>query len=269
MMSKYSQCSFLQPDIRSEDYPGYSPYTYCLANPVNYTDPTGMWPTEEAARMAHFVYKMEVVCFLGGWEWDEESKFNITKKDNGFQSMLFRREKSNGEMEYALAFAGTDPNDPKDIKQDVLQVFGLSSQYSEAMRLAVKFQEQFTGDRTFVGHSLGGGLSSVAAQITSGYAMTFNAAGVSPLTMIPNPLARIDAYVTVTDPLNILQNNIRFLPDVDGDVHLRLPHSMDIRHGHDITNFYEPDILDRFIDRSKDKIRRGYRNIIRSIRRNR
>ncbi len=34
--------SFTQPDPKAETYPALSPYAYCAANPIRYTDPTGM-----------------------------------------------------------------------------------------------------------------------------------------------------------------------------------------------------------------------------------
>ena len=33
---------FTSPDPKSADYPSVSPYTHCAANPLRFTDPTGM-----------------------------------------------------------------------------------------------------------------------------------------------------------------------------------------------------------------------------------
>ncbi len=33
---------FTTPDPKSADYPSFSPYTHCAANPLRFTDPTGM-----------------------------------------------------------------------------------------------------------------------------------------------------------------------------------------------------------------------------------
>ena len=40
---------FTTPDPKSADYPSLSPYTHCAANPLRFTDPTGMWTVKVSA----------------------------------------------------------------------------------------------------------------------------------------------------------------------------------------------------------------------------
>ncbi len=40
---------FTTPDPKSADYPSFSPYTHCAANPLRFTDPTGMWTVKVSA----------------------------------------------------------------------------------------------------------------------------------------------------------------------------------------------------------------------------
>lgn len=53
-------------------------------------------------------------------------------------------------------------------------------QFGNAKELGVKFSNAYNdGERTFVGHSLGGGLASVAAMATEMPAITFNPAALN------------------------------------------------------------------------------------------
>ena len=40
---------FTTPDPKSADYPSLSPYAHCAANPLRFTDPTGMWTVKVSA----------------------------------------------------------------------------------------------------------------------------------------------------------------------------------------------------------------------------
>lgn len=56
---------------------------------------------------------------------------------------------------------------------------------------------------TYTGHSLGGGLAETNAITTGDKAITFNAAGVSPLTA--SGKTKTTAFIMTTDPLNLIQ----------------------------------------------------------------
>ena len=74
-------------------------------------------------------------------------------------------------------------------------------------------------------------------------AFTFNAAGVSMATKIREggisqaykSENNINAYITITDPLNIIQNRTILLPNVNGNRKYVLPNRL---NGHSIDNFY-------------------------------
>src|SRR5690606_1455096 len=77
---------------------------------------------------------------------------------------------------------------------------------------------------------------------TGGSAITFNAAGLSPASLIKysdfskwsgGKRPQVDAYITTEDPLNNLQNN-SILPDVNGTRHYE---KGVLGNGHSIDNF--------------------------------
>lgn len=89
---------------------------------------------------------------------------------------------------------------------------------------------------------MGGGLAEANAINTRGRAITFNQAGVSPFTKGRFGLngASVDAYITATDPLNILQDIITPLPATSGKRHYLAPKSWGaIFNGHSIDNSIE------------------------------
>ncbi|MBI1348011.1 tandem-95 repeat protein [bacterium] len=81
------------------------------------------------------------------------------------------------------AFAGTDQAF-EDGWTDVIQGLGYSDiQYRFAFEDASRLHQQVNGGSLhFVGHSLGGGLATLAALVTGRQATTFNAAGLHPFT---------------------------------------------------------------------------------------
>jgi RHS repeat-associated protein len=98
--------------------------------------------------------------------------------DSGFNAALFE----NGEGEYVLAFEGT--HDLKDVGTDLLNAFGIrTSQYDSAVGLGKSVRLALGDNLTMTGHSLGGGLASVAALAADTNGVTFNAAGVTQGTL--------------------------------------------------------------------------------------
>jgi len=123
----------------------------------------------------------------GEGDWSVSSAANglLMKDDDiGFKSNLFERSLSNGGKEYCYAFAGTDfefsLNSFKDWKNNVENFLnGSAPQYAMAYKNAKALVVDYgLKNITFTGHSLGGGLASLAAEVTGKYAFTFNAAGL-------------------------------------------------------------------------------------------
>ena len=238
---------WLSTDPMELKYPNVSTYAYCANNPVKLIDILGFEPTEEeAARMADYVYGNGNVILTEGWiESKNNYGISMDHSGSGFKSQLFERT-IDGVTEYTYAFAGTDFTSLDDWGNNISQLLGSSEQYSIAMNNAkVLVRELKNQELTFVGHSLGGGLAAASAYATNGRAMTFNAAGVSPLTVNKTSKARIDAYITRRDELHYFQSTMK-LPTADGTKHWRNSASNVL--GHSIENFYKPNLLKRTRD---------------------
>ncbi|MDH5366188.1 MAG: hypothetical protein OEW67_04325 [Cyclobacteriaceae bacterium] len=253
----------LSVDQMADKYPGISPYAYTYNNPVNYIDPTGKEGIEtgggpskrEAAAMAAHVYGDKSDKILkGGWKVSKRD-FGIEKNNkNGFKSQVYERTAKRGEnkgtTEYTYATAGTE--DTADAIADAIQPLGLSSQYKLSKKNAKSISNQVGAENslTFTGHSLGGGQAAANAYSTGRNAITFNAAGVSGFTKLANPDSKIEAYIMWTDPLNAIQNNSDWMPNVNGNRHYLYSFKKEaLINGHSMDN-----ILDLFqvYDRSGD-----------------
>lgn len=243
---------FMTQDPLAENEPGISPYVYCRNNPIRYVDPNGKEPTEEeAARIAAHVYGDQNDDILVG-NWRVSSReFGISNK-YGLKSQVYEKvDKAGKVLEYVYATAGTEKRDIKDWVADITQVVGASRQYHVSAANAQKVSSELNKEGielNYVGHSLGGGEAALNSLLTYGEgkgrrALTFNAAGVSLATKIkegglsiPFKSERsIKAYITLTDPLNIIQNGNKLLPSVNGKRAYVLPKRI---NGHDIENFY-------------------------------
>jgi len=112
-----------------------------------------------------------------------------TNEVPGFTAALYK-DYIAGPEQYILVFAGT--NDVPDIIVDAYQAFGeVTGQYNYAMEIGFRLSEiqRLSNDNLMVtGHSLGGGLASAASIVGNLPAITFNAAGLHPLTLF-EPLA--------------------------------------------------------------------------------
>ncbi len=115
--------------------------------------------------------------------------------------------------QYVLAFAGTDVLSLRDWTTDLFQAFGLpTAQYATAAKYAQSAALRFGSNLRFTGHSLGGGLASLAAIRTGLHATTFNAAGLSSQTAsrynrtLNNSSVLIHAYYSSYDVLSLLQD---------------------------------------------------------------
>lgn|SRR5690554_1157716 len=234
---------WLSVDPLAEVQPNKTPYHYTSNNPINRIDPTGMLdePTpKEAAMIAKHVYgdKKDPGYLIGGWKVSDVGKgLELSNEESGFKSGVYERT-TNGVTEYVYATAGTD--DWQDVKHDVLQPLGMSSQYKESLE-NVKNLKDIIGNAelTFTGHSLGGGLAENNSLHTGDKAITFNAAGVSPLTSGTQRKSNTDAYIMTTDPLNAVQRST-ILPAAGGNRHYLQPRSASgVYNGHSINSIIE------------------------------
>ena len=233
---------WLSVDPLTEKMPNDGAYIFSFNNPVRFIDPDGKEPTPyEAALMASHVYDGKVKL-AGGWKVSNVAKgINLSNDNSGFKSAIYERTVK-GKKEYTYATAGTEAS-WKDVGADVKQPLGLSQQYKDSEKTTNLIKQRIgSAEITFTGHSLGGGLAEANAVSTGGRAITFNQAGVSPFTKGRFGLngAKVDAYITATDPLNILQDIITPLPAASGKRHYLAPKSWSaIYNGHSIDNSIE------------------------------
>jgi autotransporter-associated beta strand protein len=97
--------------------------------------------------------------------------------------------------QYVLAFKGTTITSIDDLRADIQQNYTYSDMYDDAVRLAEKVIHDYSvngGVVSFTGHSLGGGLASLAALVTQHYAVTFNAASLSDKIILLYPSLNFD-----------------------------------------------------------------------------
>ena len=242
-------------DPLAEKYYSLSPYLWCAGNPVKFVDPDGCEPTiDEAAAIAAHVYgDRPNEILIGGWQVSQLIlNLNYNNPASGFKSNLYERVVDGVVTEYVYATAGTE--DGRDWIANVTQLTGLSYQYLKSGENAKAISAALSNmELNFVSHSLGGGEAALNSILTSSEsligrkAFTFNAAGVSKATKffvggmsaLKKSENEIIAYITITDPLNIIQNNNtniigNNLPDVNGNRHYMLPKCL---NGHSIDNF--------------------------------
>ncbi|MBO4849590.1 MAG: hypothetical protein J5529_01675 [Prevotella sp.] len=217
---------------------GY-PYVMNYNNPLRFIDSNGRKPEPaEAARIAAHVYGDKTDDILiGGWRVSHRNfKEDLGLRDAaGLKSMVYEKVVNGIVTEYVYATAGTD--DWRDCLEDFLQPFGLSEQYHIAAENAKKISKELGNkELSYVGHSLGGGEAALNSLLTYGQgkgrkAFTFNAAGVSDVTKILEGSLKtlfqsensIEAYILRTDPLNMIQNKNKLMPDVNGNKHYLWP----------------------------------------------
>ncbi|WNL46592.1 hypothetical protein RKE25_02840 [Dyella sp. BiH032] len=103
---------------------------------------------------------------------------SLEDPSTGFRAAIYQD--ANGDR--VLAFAGS--NDAKDWLNNAEQGLGISAaQYNQAVALATEARAAFGDSLAITGHSLGGGLASIASLATDSASVTFNAAGLNDATL--------------------------------------------------------------------------------------
>ena len=95
---------------------------------------------------------------------------------NGMEAGVY----TDGNGRFVVAYAGNDTGGVEDVGTVIAQSAGFQTrQYDNAVALAHQVENAFGGDNVvYTGHSLGGGLASLAAAATGSTAVTFSAQGI-------------------------------------------------------------------------------------------
>ncbi|WP_281645170.1 RHS repeat-associated core domain-containing protein [Parendozoicomonas sp. Alg238-R29] len=144
--------------------------------------------------------------------------------DNGYQAAVFFNGRTGSS--YIKAFAGT--NGWSDLDDNLANALGepfgwTASQYTTARKNAIRFQNTYSslGKLSFAGHSLGGGLATVASLATDIRAIVFNPASVSDSVLNRMDLSDenvdklVDVYFISGELVTFLQDNT-FVKDAGG-----------------------------------------------------
>ena len=178
---------FFAVDPLSKEYPWYSPYQFSGNRLIDMIELEGKEPTaSEAAELANDVYDPSGNELKGGWKPSgRNTGISTVNEETGFKSGLYERLQNNGKLEYAYVTAGTDITSLADWKTNIDQIVsGDTEQYSQSVFNSMVLDFEIGDSKlTFVGHSLGGGLASANAKAVNREAITFNAAGLSKLTV--------------------------------------------------------------------------------------
>ena len=177
---------------------------------------------------------------------------DLDDPSTGFKADIYKDDK----WDYVLAYRGTysDPDNPEnDLVHDwskewtddnLRQGIGMGSkQYEKSIDLAKKAKKgaaQKGKQLTITGHSLGGGLATVAGAATSSKTYAFCPAGVHPNTYkmygVKHPdTSKVHTYYSNQDFLNMASNNISFMPKAAGErIMLHTMDSFGFTRGHDL-----------------------------------
>ncbi len=205
-----------------------------------YTQPE----VSESAEMSNHVYSIdqagvEAGARAGRSEWKLKEKYIGS---DGFKAGLYSRT-IEGETFYTLAFAGTD--DAQDGLTDVVMGGGalVSMQSVQTIittnKVAGVIKGEDYGFLHYTGHSLGGGLASIASMQKGNKATTFNAMGLTWAFEYGNPFAHrgsekltlINAYIIEGEILNTLQpskaEGTQWIMKAEGNYNMADKHSID------------------------------------------
>ncbi|MGH2565255.1 MAG: lipase family protein, partial [Ginsengibacter sp.] len=165
----------------------------------------------EDANMSKYAYGGDDAknAKLGNWSPISSKGLGLNEDaGSGYKAQLFAKIVNGKIVAYNYAFAGTQKS-AADVMTDAAQPLGLSTQYDQAQGNAKILEQNYPGI-TFTGHSLGGGLASLAALVTGNHAITFNAQGLSAATMDEYNITNasqdnIDAVVIYGEPVDMGQ----------------------------------------------------------------
>lgn len=174
-------------------------YTYNMQSPIEKSIPSVIGDLikakEEKEKEEQSLLEYKLKTEKKGWfivSHKQLTDLNLTNRlvdfTNGFYSQLFVKDDSTRGRIYAYCTCGTNMTSIKDwFDTNISQgLIGLSAQYTKSVQNA-QILDKAIGSKAillFIGHSLGGGLASNNAIVTSKrYAITFNAAGLSPLRL--------------------------------------------------------------------------------------
>ncbi len=149
--------------------------------------------------------------------------------NTGFRAMLYQ---SRDTQEIVVVYRGVrKSNLIRDSQTCLSQGLGFgAAAYQQAIKLAKAVAEVYGDKVTFTGHSMGGGLAAAAAIVANRPAVTFNSAGVHPVTLeefglddatINERLKAIENYYVPGEWLSTLQRP-RFIKSAAG-IHIPLP----------------------------------------------
>lgn len=154
-------------------------------------------------------------------------QYNEKEKDTGFHAEIYYNSVTD---EYAISFEGSS-SQTKDWANNILNGVGADTpQFLSALEIGKAVGELPEGyNINFTGHSLGGGLASVAGLVSGAPTITFNAEGISDDFLAKHDLLdkknshdyNIKAIISNTDLLNVTQKYV--VPTVEAGVNATLP----------------------------------------------
>ena len=233
-------------DLAIAPGPGLASILGTLSQMVVLNEGTGEFNlVNDYARIAAHVYGNRKDTILSKqWTYLGNRYHNLQLDDekSGLQAALYC--KKGDTPQYVYAIAGTRGSDIKDWKANAGQLIGYSDQYERACEIAAKLSDRLGISRlVMVGHSKGGGQAAYCALRTGCDAITFNPAGLGLSKFKQNRRGnpRINSYVMIKDPLNMMQLLAQLMSvdiTADGSVHyLKNDKNSPISEWHGIDGF--------------------------------
>ena len=228
-------------DPLAEDSPQFSPYSYCMGDPVNLGDFNGMIPDSlEAALLSQDAYNPNFGEGPGKWSCISRSL------GGSFKWAIYTKGEGDGQ-EFVLAFAGTDDlyDRMTDLYQGVGAIDGESNEYEltefgKAIKVAEGFNIFIGGkEGTIVGHSLGASLGSIGTFITRLPSIVFTPAAIHDNTLstfnleTTNHQDLIQTFVVKGELISII-NKLTPNAHVYGTVHVIKNAKGDVKSKHSI-----------------------------------